>query len=155
MIKTKCHAISVSRNDCIQVVVIWLILLGMSKKKLFLIAFQIRWTRRKYGKLVGCVSLINIINTSALLSERYFLIFTFDIYNMCIYITRLYIILVLPFCNSESKYAFYLFSKFLRGLKRKNVQNLGIIHGKYWYTVYTKITFGLHAFANERKRKTS
>ena len=71
---------------------------------------------------------------------------------MCIYITRLYIILVLPFCNSESKYAFYLFSKFLRGLKRKNVQNLGIIHGKYWYIKYTKITFGLHAFAYERKR---
>ena len=35
------------------------------------------------------------------------------------------------------------------------MQNLGIIHGKYWYTVYTKITFGLHAFAHERKRTTS
>ena len=43
---------------------------------------------------------------------------------MCIYITRLYIILALPFCNFESKYAFYLFSKFLHGLKSTNVQNM-------------------------------
>ena len=30
------------------------------------------------------------------------------------------------------------------------MQNLGIIHGKYWYIKYTKITFGLHAFAYEK-----
>ena len=73
---------------------------------------------------------------------------------MCVYITRFYIIFALPFCNFESKYAFYFFSIFA-WIENANLQNLGIIHGKYWYTVYTKIKFGSHATANERKRKTS